>query len=235
MSELRRWSQEGASGEEALLLEASRGERAPSRARARTLAALGVAVGGTTVATSTAVAATNATAKGGMTLLMKIAAVSVLTGGVVAGGVAVVHSTRAKAPPTPVAVVEPRAAEPPAEAVPSVAAPTPPQNAAAPEHANHPAAPRPSSTTDVLAREVKSLETVQALVGRDPDGALRLLDRYQVQFPHGSLASEAIVLRTQAHLAKGDRAGAQALVDGYCSAHPNSPYAKRLKELVQPK
>jgi hypothetical protein len=108
-------------------------------------------------------------------------------------------------------------------------------SASPPDHIDrpeHPAPPRASASADALTRELKALETVQALL-RDPDAALRLLDRYQAQFPHGSLSSEATVLRAQALLAKGDRAGAQGLVDGYCSAHPDSPYAKRLKALVQ--
>jgi hypothetical protein len=83
---------------------------------------------------------------------------------------------------------------------------------------------------------VKALEAVhEALLGRDPDAAIRLLDRYQTQFPHGSLSSEATVLRVQALLANGDRAGAQVLVDGYSAAHAGGPYVKRLKELVRGK
>lgn len=234
MSELRRWSEEGAPGEAASLLETSRRERAPARARARTLEALGVAVAGSTAATGTAVAATNTVTKGGLTLLMKIAALSLVGGGIVAGGGAVVHSAhRMAARPSRVAV-EPPSVEAPAEVMPVMAAPS----AAAPHLARpeHPAAARVSASADVLEREVKALETVQqALLGRDPDAALRLLDRYQAQFPHGSLSSEATVLRAQALLANGDRPGAQALVDRYCSAHPDSPYARRLKELVQGK
>jgi hypothetical protein len=156
----------------------------------------------------------------------------VVTGGIVAGGVAVVHPARTRAArPTRSVVVEARSVEPPAEVVPVMAAPS----AAAPEHLGHAeqaAAPQPSSSPDVLAREVKALKTVQALLGHDPEVALRLLDRYQAQFPHGSLSSEATVLRAQALLAKGDRAGAQALVDGYSSAHPDSLYAKWLKRHI---
>ncbi len=240
MSDLRRWSQEGAPGEAAFLLESSRRERAPGRARARTLEALGVAVAGSTAATGTAVAATNAATKGGLTLLIRVAVLSLVGGGIVAGGVAVVHSAHpGAARPSPVSVdsaaVEPRSVEPPAESVPVIDAPSPAPSSAAPGHVGrpeHPAA-RAGASPEVLARELKALELVhQALLGRDPDAALRLLDRYQAQFPHGSLSSEATVLRAQTLLANGDRAGAQALVDGYCSAHPDSPYAKRLKELV---
>jgi hypothetical protein len=243
MSELRRWSEEGVQGEAAFLLETSRRERAPSRARARTLEALGLAVAGSTAAAGAAVAATNAATKGGLTLLLKVAALSVLGGGIVAGGVAVAHSAHLRAArPSSMAInsaaVEPRSVEPPAEAAPVIDPPSPAPSAAAPGHVGRPerSAARASASTEVLARELKALELVhQALLGRDPDAALHLLDRYQAQFPHGSLSSEATVLRTQALLANGDRAEAQALVDGYCAAHPDSPYARRLTELVHGK
>jgi outer membrane protein assembly factor BamD (BamD/ComL family) len=62
--------------------------------------------------------------------------------------------------------------------------------------------------------------------------ALDLLDRYRAQFPHGALSSEATLLRAQALVQSGDRAGARALVDAYMMAHPDSPYARRLKEIV---
>jgi outer membrane protein assembly factor BamD (BamD/ComL family) len=85
-----------------------------------------------------------------------------------------------------------------------------------------------------LTREVKALELAhRALAEHDAPLALDLLDRYRVQFPGGSLSSEATVLRAQALLQNGDRAGAQALVDGYVSAHPDSPYARRLKDIVR--
>ncbi len=241
MSDLRRWSEEGARGDAALLLEASRRERAPARARARTLEALGVAVAGSAAATGTAMAATNAATKGGLTVLLKAAALSLVGGGLIAG-VAVVHSAQLRARPSPLpvdsAAVEARSVEAPVEAVPVVDAPSPAPSTAPSEHASrpeHPAA-RASASAEVLARELNALELVhQALLGHDASAALRLLDRYQAQFPHGSLASEATVLRAQALLANGDRARAQALVDSYCSAHPEGPYARRLNELVHGK
>ena len=243
MSQLRRWSEKGASREAASLLETSRRERPPARARARTLEALGLAVVGSAAATGTAMAATSAATKGGLTLLIKIAALSLVGGAIVAGGVAVVHAAHLRAArPSPLAVasaaVEPRSVEPPAGVVPLIDPPSPAPSAAAPGNVSrpeHPAA-RGSASTEVLARELKALELIhEALLGRDPEAALRLLDRYQAQFPHGSLASEATVLRVQALLANGDRARAQALVNGYCSAHPDGPYAKRLNELVHGK
>lgn len=85
-----------------------------------------------------------------------------------------------------------------------------------------------------LSREVAALESVQlALTERNPDAALRLLDRYAASFPAGALSSEANVFRVRALLMRGDRAGAQAIVDAYSVAHPESPYGKRLQGLLR--
>jgi outer membrane protein assembly factor BamD (BamD/ComL family) len=93
---------------------------------------------------------------------------------------------------------------------------------------------RPVSPSDQLAREVRALELAhRALTEHDPRAALARLDRYRAQFPGGSLSSEAAVLRAQALLASGDRAGAQAVADSFSAAHPDSPYASRLKEIVR--
>ena len=72
-----------------------------------------------------------------------------------------------------------------------------------------------------------------ALAQHNPRTALGVLDRYRAQFPEGRLASEAVVLRVQALVALGDRAGAQALADAYSAANPGTPYARRLREIVQ--
>jgi outer membrane protein assembly factor BamD (BamD/ComL family) len=85
-----------------------------------------------------------------------------------------------------------------------------------------------------LSRELKTLELAhQALAAHNPRTALGVLDRYRAQFPEGRLASEAVLLRVQALVAIGDRAGAQALADAYAAANPGTPYARRLKEIVQ--
>lgn len=84
-----------------------------------------------------------------------------------------------------------------------------------------------------LARELRALERArQALAVHKAGEALRLLDRYRAQFAGGVLGSEETVLRVQALLATGDREGAQALADTYSVSHPDSVYARRLKEFV---
>jgi hypothetical protein len=245
MSELRRWSEEGATVDELSLLEASRRERAPAQSRARTLQALGIAAAAATTATATATATSSSAAataasatKGGLTVLTKIAVFSLAASGVVGGGVAVRARLHSASHSSPVAV----AARPVENAVvraPTEALPSPPASAApsavAPVRSSTPdRSARPSSTDDPLRRELKALEGAhQALTDHNPGEALRLLDRYQAQFPRGSLSSEATVLRAQALLASGDRAGAKALAEAYSAAHPDGPYAKRLRELVR--
>jgi hypothetical protein len=243
MTPLRRWSEEGATADEIALLEASRRERPSARAQVRALRALGVAAAATTIGTTAPVAAAT---KSGLTFLGKIAILSLVGGGVVAGGVAVRavrNDARAPLAPAAVAVARPASAAPPGSArksdenpVPTPSAMTPPPPAdVSPVHAGAPPRPpRPAASNDALAAQLKALELAhRALAAHDPRSALALLDRYRAQFPGGSLSSEATVLRVQALLESGDRARAQALVDAYVSAHPDSPYARRLEEIVR--
>jgi hypothetical protein len=222
------WPEEGASSAEIALLEASRRERAPASMRARVL---GLAVAGATTATSTGAAATTAVAtKGGVTVLTKILAISLLGGGIAVGGVVVRGMHRTFVPPSRLALP----ATPPAPVESSMVVPVLPAPQPSPSvHVEAPTRPaRPISTDSPLSREVTALESAhQALADLNPDAALRLLDRYSVKFPSGVLSSEATVLRVRALLMRGDRAGAQALADSFSSAHPESPYRQRLQDL----
>ena len=248
MSDLLRWTEEGATGVESGLLEASRAERAPDRARTRTLQALGVstAVLTTAVTTTTAAAAPAAPASViGWGLAVKVVGLSMVAGGLLVGALAVRTAREPAAPLTsvsqgvPVAPVPaanlPVASEPSVSEGPAPATPAP-EN---PAHTGVRTRPRipashPSSTNDHLAREVVALEHAQqALAAHDPAAALRWLDQYSTEFPGGALASDATVLRVQALLAKGDRGGAKALADRYAKDHPESPYAKRIEDLVR--
>ncbi len=242
MSELRRWSEEGATAGELSFLDASRSERAPTDARARALKALGIsAVVTSTVTVTTTASATTATTAG-LTLLAKIAGISLLGGGIVAGGLMIrglhfapsgptaVPSSVVVAPSERAQTSEPPAREPPpATSLPAASVPAAPATGRA---SARPARAAPAD--DRLSQEVVALERAhRALASRDPDAALRMLDRYGAQFPGGALSSEATVLRVQALLARGDRAGAQTLADSYSAAHRDSPYARRIEDLVR--
>ena len=249
MSDLRRWTEEGATDAESSLLEAARRERAPSKTRIKVLG-LAAAVATTTAATNIAATTAAATKSGGLAALTKILAVSLLGGGIIVGGVIVRETRQAPsrvAPPSPVArPPEPGgwetgrapvlpAREPPLESpsaapsAPAMPAPIAVVQADTPAHRVRPTAP-----DNPLTREVTALEGAhQALAEHNADEALRLLDRYRLKFPAGALSSEATVLRVQALLMRGDRTGAQALADAFSAAHPESPFGRRLEELIR--
>lgn len=260
MSDLRRWFEEGATAEEISLLETSQRERPPADARDRTLMALGLAAAvtttatasttaaaATTAATTTAATTTAATATaatttgaavvattGGLTVLTKVLAVSML-GGIVAGGVVVRASHRQKVVPSTHASVASSTHERTIVESANREFPSPPaSNVVGPVSFGPPArSALPASTEDRLSREVSALELAhRALADHNPESALRLLDRYRASFPAGTLASEETVLRLQALLATGERTRAQALADAYSTAHPDSPYSRRLEDLV---
>ena len=236
MSDLRRWSEEGASTQEVSALDALRRERAPAKVVGLVLA------GGTAAATTTAAATASAVTKSGLTGVAKVLAVLLLGGGT-AGWVALRVTRSAERAPSQTAMQVERAA--PAESSRS-ASPVPVgSDSTAMVPVSHPAPPIPMVQAPVhsgqrphadsrLSREVAALESVQqALTERNPDVALRLLDRYTAGFRAGALSSEATVFRVQALLMRGDRAGAQAIVDRYSVAQPESPYGKRLRALLK--
>jgi len=95
--------------------------------------------------------------------------------------------------------------------------------------------PGVDSTVASLAQEVAALERAHKLATHDPDAALRELDRYHARFPGGALAAEETVLRVEALLARGDDRTARVLADAFSTAHPESPYARRVQDLVRSK
>ncbi|HWZ93336.1 MAG TPA: hypothetical protein VNW92_30960 [Polyangiaceae bacterium] len=240
MTELRPWAEEGAEPTELELLAASRREHAPSEARSRALKALGITVALSAVTTTTAAAA-GAIGRG--VTLLKVLGVTLVGGSLVAGGVLVEQHVRHAPAARSGAVIAPDAlktahaaplvapAEPvptAGEAAPSASSPSPVLASAAPRAA------RAEPSDGRLSKEVKALELAhQALAAHDPSSALRLLDRYRREFPSGALGSDATVLRVQALLAAGDRATAQRLADAYSTAHPDTPYARRIQDILR--
>jgi hypothetical protein len=141
-----------------------------------------------------------ATAKGGMLLWRKHVEAEAARAEVV--------RHHASARPKPAARVEPPAPAP-------VVVETPPP-AAKPVHRRvalsapaEEAAPAPATEGQVLAKALAKLRQAH-----DPKGALALLDRYDRDFPHGVLASEARETRLEAAVALGDRKTALSILDG---------------------
>ena len=71
-----------------------------------------------------------------------------------------------------------------------------------------------------------------ALRKSDPAGALALLDRYDQQFPRGTLAPEATVARIEALVASGNTTRARELATKFLAAHGDSPLAHRVRRSV---
>jgi hypothetical protein len=235
MSELRRWSEDGATPSELALLQASRRERPPSSARARTLGALGVGFGA--LASMTTAAGT----AGGAAVLTKVVGVTLLLGGATVGGIvwqSRVHSpnvAETTGPHRPQAAVAAGTSAsfaqrtvPPPGATMEIETSTPKTAARGPKSAP------PRMAVGTLSIEVAALERVRdALAARDFDVALGALDRYQARFLAGDLAPEATVLRVEALLGRGDRALAAATANDFTAKHPESPYASRMQRLVR--
>jgi hypothetical protein len=86
-----------------------------------------------------------------------------------------------------------------------------------------------------LAAELASIEAVRgALAAKDGNRALRALSEYERAYGGGTFALEAQVLRIEAFALLGDRAELKRLAEAFLAAHPNSPYARRVRSLLSP-
>lgn len=147
---------------------------------------------------------------GGSTLLGtlgKAMGVTLLTAGVVTGGVMVVKSRQAD-PAVPASVRH--AAKPPAK------------------HALAPVTAPASS----LQQELTLLNEAQAaLRGHDPQHALALLDRHASEFPEGFMMQERQAARALALCELGRIDEARALARAFIQTWPGSPLISRMNEL----
>jgi len=230
------------SDEELALWKSARDDRPPSRSLARTLQAVGV--GGAITTAASGAGAGLAAAKAGIGLtLFKWGAVVGLASAVAVGGGAISRHSNApraaahaeEAQPT-AAVAEPALTAVAEPALTAVAEPAPTSEPSAPAPASTAplsTAARASSSTASqpdIAQEIKIIDTARALLrqGRSKE-ALVELDRGK----NKSLVVEATVLRIEALFREGDRARAGQLASAFLSAHPKSPYAPRIRALMQ--
>jgi hypothetical protein len=262
VSTLPRWSEEGATAEELRLIEASRRERPDPEARLRTLLALGVGgpSGGSPPAGGEPSAGRGwrvlTTSK---KVILAVCGGGAIAG---AAWFALAHRSPVPAaasnpsipivppvaPPPTLGPVAPAIIEAPSKG-PATSAATgdrePPPRAtlrrsirrvpsAGPARSSEAVDPaKPLVAESTLAAEVAALERAhEALAGHDAGSAMRALDRYEANFPAGRLASEETVLRVQALLAEGDRHAAGALAERFFSVHPESSYARRVRDLL---
>jgi hypothetical protein len=127
--------------------------------------------------------------------------------------------------------VSPAPAEPPT--APAQAAPEAPAPALAES------APAPTAVSEALerAREEARLvkEADQALRRGDAGGALRTLEELRRRFPGGVLGQEREVLTIEALSRSGQGAQASARAEAFLARNPASPFAGRVRPLVQNK
>jgi hypothetical protein len=89
---------------------------------------------------------------------------------------------------------------------------------------------REASTLD---EEVASLERARrAVAAGDGASAIAAVEAYDTKYPGGSLAQESTEIRIDALLRQGDRATAEHLASRFISAHPSSPYVRRIRALL---
>jgi hypothetical protein len=92
--------------------------------------------------------------------------------------------------------------------------------------------PSGASEPSSLAAEVAMLDDARkAAAAGDPDTALRLIDRYQYEFPEGELAADAEVVAIEALAAKGQRDEVARRVARFIALRPNDPHAADVKRL----
>jgi hypothetical protein len=233
---------------ESTLLSAMRDDAPSEGARKRTLAALGCAGVALSVATSTS-------SVGAATKISSWLAVGKWVGiGVVTGvsTMGVVHEVpklleRTQPQVTHVARVQnqPRKSLPkvapaaPATAPPSIDEPQTISPAELELEEHDTAALSTRNTTSKqpaldsqLSDEIASLDVVRSTLASDPERALELLAQHRTKFPRGSLAPETSVLRVKALAASGQLEQAQKLGRQFLSAHPASPHAEVVRNIV---
>jgi hypothetical protein len=244
-SEPVRLREESASALERALLDAGRSYRSTGTARAKTLAALGVA-GSATLLAGTAQAvplATLAKITFKVTWGKLIAALSI-AGAAAAVPVGYFAWQRHHQPAAHRAAAPAVVAAKPIEAVPAPVSPASiagalpgalqgqPTEKATPQATDNGAAVavrsgRPAVT---LAHELSSLDAARGLLAQgDARGALSRLDAYWRAYPHGRLGLEAEVLRIDALDESGHSDAARSRAEAFLQHHPHSVLAARVR------
>jgi hypothetical protein len=137
--------------------------------------------------------------------------------------------TEEEAPPSPTNAAARAAARPDAPRAPAAA---PPHGSTASFAADPPPAATPEQVS-ALSEEVRSLDAARReLTAGHAAAALAAIDNYRARFPQGSLRTEATVLRVEALLRSGDRAGAEREAHVIVRAAPGSRHAARVLDLL---
>jgi hypothetical protein len=93
-----------------------------------------------------------------------------------------------------------------------------------------PAAGTPAS----IAEEVAELDRARTLlVAGKANDALHVLDAYGSRWPSGVMALEAMVVRVEVELARGNRASAERHAQALIAAFPNTGHARKVASLLE--
>ena len=230
----------------ATLLRCARRYRVSDRTRRRALATAGLAAGAGVLLTGGMVA--KGAVAGTKILVLTTAGlfgVAGLVGGYLAFAPGKGHPAKFV---SPTEVVAPRAvrADNPAAAGTENEVSSPPGVSASPAIPGPVAAPHPRlgvspgrshpSTPAGLAAELSALDAAAKVLARgEAEHAMALLEAYGREFPRGSLALEAAVLRTEALEQAGRHAEAALQARAFVKNHPRSPLAERMRAIAENK
>ena len=240
--------------EELLLLRSAADNRPPSRSLAVTLAAVGAGAAASAAATAASASPAAAGAGAGASVakwgsglaIAKWMSVVALGGVLTASGIAYERHAReqqrsispgkrphAAAPRQPAAApIEDSLPPPSAATVADDPRAAPAARAALTPTPRRRAEPPPSQPD--LSREIAALDEARTALrqGRATE-ALADLDRYDAAFrTTANLTLEAAALRIEALFHSGDRTHARALADAFLAKHATSPYAARIRALL---
>ena len=176
-----------------------------------------------------------ASAKTGMAGFIALAGLVTVGAGV--GVFVLSHRTTVPASALVASAASPTHAEAPLVATSAVDAPAvvpaTADDAQPPDALGAPLAPSAPGRANDLREEIALMDRARAAVrAGDGQGALALLTAYERKFPRGEFRQEQTVLRGQALSASGDRAAARALGKRFLAAHPESPHAERIEQLL---
>jgi hypothetical protein len=149
-----------------------------------------------------------------------------------------VHSTHEAQPAANAPGAETTAANAPgAETTATTAANAPGAETTATTAANAPGAETAATAAPVastLGAEVSSLDSARnALRAGEPARALRELDAFDAKHPNSALGEDAAVLRFDAYVALGDRAGADRAARAFLARYPTSPRAAKVRRWLE--
>ncbi len=244
MSDPTRLFDGAGSDDERRLIGIVRADTPPHGSFVRTLSAVGVGGGvlasgvahGAALGSSTAAGAgVSGSGAAGTSVTVAVVAkwlaIGIAGGALTVATTELVDSSGSDAPPQ----TRPRPMRPNEPLTRTIATPNEPDRTAKPPSSNAPTRPSSPVVDDrgQLSEELALLERARrSLAEGRSDEARDALKRHREAFPSGALAEEAAVLRIEVLLARGENALAEQAGRDFLDAHPKSPHAPRVRDLL---